>query len=693
MTGAPLEGLPERLSLAYEAESCLSSREGRSVWRMRRRADGEPFVLKLSLEGTEDLAEEFQLLKRLARQLPGAVPAPVDYFQEDGTDYLLRSWLPGETLEQFRLRTGGCGAKGCAEIGRKLCALLETLHGLDPPIIHRDVKPENVILLPGGGVGLIDFGIARQYKPEQDQDTRRLGTRSTAAPEQYGYAQTDRRTDLYGLGMTLIWLLTGDYDRDALDRASGVPRSLRQCLKKAVSFAPKDRYPDAAAFSAALAGHRRRRNWLLLLPLLLVLALWAWSGGERTVSFASHSLELAVRAELDRPAGAIFYRDLEQIERLAVVGTVPFSREEDFDYRIACYIGRDYQGDAPWGDIADLSLLARMPNLRELYLCRQEIADLSPLENLPLTTLALCENRISDLTPLAGLTDLEALYLGGNSLADCGPLSGLTGLRLLNLDGTVTGPAAPENLAFLNGLALQELSLGRTLPRDGDWSPLTVQTSLETLSLWEPPKAALDAAASLSRLRVLKIGNITSPDLTPLSGLERLEVLSVYSGLERLDGIGGMRRLLTLSLGQSEVSDLTPLKELEHLNWLHLTEVPIGDYSLLTELPALDYVLVDGDQMEAVESACPGHAFRLERNLLYNFIGKVCRPAHQKGPKLCYTQLRSLSSGEGRELQNPVNDFPDHLELLRGKLAQADGDGLHLIVPQIAAHQKRVAGH
>lgn len=618
MTGAPLEGLPARLSLAYETELCLSSREGRSVWRMRRRADGEPFVLKLSLEGAEDLAEEFQLLNRLARQLPGAVPAPVDYFREDGTDYLLRSYLPGETLVQFRRRTGCCGAKRCAEIGRKLCALLETFHSLDPPIIHRDVKPENVILLPGGGVGLIDFGIARQYKPEQDRDTRYLGTRSTAAPEQYGYAQTDRRTDLFGLGMTLIWLLTGEYDPGSLDRAAQVPLHLRRTLKKAAAFAPEDRYQDAATFSAALVHRGNRRKWLLLaaLPLLLAAVLWTWNrgSGQRAVSFGSRSLELAVRAELGRTSGPVLYRDLEQIERLAVVGTAPFSREEDFGYRIACYIGRDYQGDAPWGDIADLSLLARMPNLRELYLCRQEIADLSPLAGLPLTTLALCENRISDLSPLTGLTELETLYLGGNPIADCGPLSGLTGLRLLNLDGTVTGPAAPENLGFLNGLALQELSLGRTLPRDGDWSPLAVQTGLETLSLWEPPKAALDAAASLSRLRVLKIGNITCPDLTPFSGLERLEVLSVYSGLERLDGIGGMKRLLTLSLGKSEVSDLTPLKGLENLSWLHLTEVPIADFSLLAGLPALEFVLVDGDQEEAVETACPGHGFRLERN-------------------------------------------------------------------------------
>lgn len=612
MSAGPLEGLPLRISLVYKAESCLSAREGRSVWRVRRRTDGEPFILKLSLEGEEDLAEEFEILKHLSTRLPGAFPVPVDCFREEGTDYLLRSYLPGETLEQYRLRSGGCGAGRCAEIGRKLCGLLESLHGLDPPIIHRDIKPENVILLPDGGVGLVDFGIARQYKPEQPQDTRRLGTRSTAAPEQYGYAQTDCRTDLYGLGVTLIWLLTGRYDRESLDGMARVPRRLKRTLKKAASFAPKDRYPNAAAFSAALAGHGRWK-WLLLavLPLLLA-ALWVQGADRREVPFDSRSLELAVRAELDRPSGPISYEDLERIQRLAVVGAVPFSQEEDFDYRIACYIGRDYQGDEPWGDVSDLSLLARMPNLRELYLCRQEIEDLSPLEGLPLTTLALCENRIADFSPLAGMTELETLYLGGNPATDCAPLSGLTRLRLLNLDGTVTGITAPESLGFLRGLVLQELSLGEVFPRDGDWSPVAGQEGVETLCLWEPPEAALAAAASLSRLRVLKIGNITCPDLVPLSGLERLEVLSVYSGLERLDGVEGMARLTTLAVGKSEVTDLTPLTGLDRLNWLHLTDLPIEDFAPLSAMPALECVQVDEDQLDAAEAACPGHSFRLE---------------------------------------------------------------------------------
>ena len=189
----------------------------------------------------------------------------------------MRAYLPGETLAQRREREDSCPEALCVSLGQKLCALLEILHSQEPPVIHRDIKPENILLLPDGEVGLIDFGIARQYKGGQDTDTRHMGTRSTAAPEQYGYAQTDRRTDLYALGMTLIWALTGQYDREALQEAEISPR-LRKTLEKAVAFAPEARFQDAAAFSAALAGKqpRRKRAVLALTAALLLFLAGAW---------------------------------------------------------------------------------------------------------------------------------------------------------------------------------------------------------------------------------------------------------------------------------------------------------------------------------------------------------------------------------------------------------------------------------
>ena len=631
--------LPNRILSAYDAESCLRAREdGGFALRLRRRADGARFVLKALPAGAEDLESEYQILLRLAPLLPGAVPEAADCFREGGTDYLLRSFLPGETLARYRERVGTCPEAECVRLGQKLCALLGTMHSLEPPVIHRDIKPGNIILLPDGGVGLIDFGIARQYRAGQDTDTRKMGTRATAAPEQYGYAQTDCRTDLYGLGMTLIWLATGRYDREEL--AGAVSLRLRRVLERAVSFAPEKRYQSAAAFSAALGGSRKRHRlpWaaaaLCNLALAAALALPGSREAAETppspppaetsippsptpepVVFTSRSMEAAVRQALGQPEGTVTREQLSGITRLAVVGENAFGPEQVFDYRIGCYIDNQNQSELPWGDVTaeDLALLAHMPNLEELYLCRQELRDVSALAGLPLTTLALCENEILDLSPLASLTELETLYLGGNPAVDYSPLEGLARLKTLTVEGSVTsGTLTVDSLAFLDGLALRKLGLGLTAVRDGDWGPLTRQLALEELLLWEPGEAAVDAAASLSSLRSLTIGDYLAPDLTALSGLTGLEVLNIHKGsVERLDGIENLTRLITLSVGFNAVRELTPLAGLERLNYLQLEGLDIADFSPLAGLPALGYVVVPQAQGPLVEAACPGHAFEL----------------------------------------------------------------------------------
>lgn len=278
---AVLDGLelPERVGLVYEPEALLSEHGGRSVWKLRRRADGAPFVLKVAAgEEGEDLEEEFRLLVRLHPALAGSVPLAADCFAAGGRRYLVRSWLPGQTLAHWREKSGGCAEARCVSLGRRLCALLGKLHGLEPPIIHRDIKPENIVVGEDGAVGLIDFGIARQYKPERESDTRLMGSRSTAPPEQYGFAQTDGRADLYALGATLAWLLTGSYDLGALAEAP-VSRRLRRVLEKAAAFSPRDRYPTAAALGRALRGTERRRGLRLTLAGAACIALCLAVGG------------------------------------------------------------------------------------------------------------------------------------------------------------------------------------------------------------------------------------------------------------------------------------------------------------------------------------------------------------------------------------------------------------------------------
>ena len=93
------------------------------------------------------------------------------------------------------------------QITRELCTVLAFLHGKG--IIHRDIKPSNILLARDGHIRLIDFDAARMPRDNLEQDTKLLGTRGYASPEQYGFAQTDERSDIYSLGVTLGQLLEG----------------------------------------------------------------------------------------------------------------------------------------------------------------------------------------------------------------------------------------------------------------------------------------------------------------------------------------------------------------------------------------------------------------------------------------------------------------------------------------------------
>lgn len=196
------------------------------------------------------------------------------------------------------------------------------------------------------------------------------------------------------------------------------------------------------------------------------------TGTDEPVVFDNVLLEQAVRTELRMPEGIITENDLVRVERLAVVGRIILSREQSFRYVIFSYVDDAPQKGEPLGNISDLSLLTKMPNLKELYLCGQQIEDLTPLENLPIERLYLCDNRITDLTPLADIFTLQLLYIGNNPVKDLSPLASLYNLKELLLDSSGWDDPVDSFSPLGEISGLERLSLNNRTTADGDWSPL-----------------------------------------------------------------------------------------------------------------------------------------------------------------------------------------------------------------------------
>lgn len=178
-----------------------------------------------------------------------------------GEDFVVVSeYIHGETLADVVYRCDPSVALA-ADVFPRICEAVGEMHeSFNPPLIHRDIKPSNIVLSQGA-LTLIDFGIARTYDDGADSDTLRLGTKAYAPPEQFGFGQTDARSDIYALGMILYYCLT-ERTPDAAARrvdwhAKGIPESLRRVIAKAVAFDPADRYASTreleAAFKQALA--------------------------------------------------------------------------------------------------------------------------------------------------------------------------------------------------------------------------------------------------------------------------------------------------------------------------------------------------------------------------------------------------------------------------------------------------------
>ncbi len=169
----------------------------------------------------------------------------------DGDDrVVIMEYVAGKTLDEL-VDDPGYTDESAAVIAVLLCDAVMELHEcFDPPMIHRDLKPANVII-SSSNLTLIDLGIARTFDKDAARDTRSFGTRGYAPPEQFGYGQTDERSDIYALGMLIAYcFLREDPERRLVESEFAderIPESLRPTLARATAFDPGRRYGSVRA--------------------------------------------------------------------------------------------------------------------------------------------------------------------------------------------------------------------------------------------------------------------------------------------------------------------------------------------------------------------------------------------------------------------------------------------------------------
>lgn len=156
----------------------------------------------------QNLVTEAGILRHLKHP---HLPSIVDIFNEDDTFLIVMDYIEGRTLSDILKEQGRQPQADVVDWALQICSVFKYLHSLNPPIIYRDMKPGNIMLKPDGNIMVIDFGTAREYKHQSNEDTIHLGTKGYAAPEQFqdNHQQTDPRTDIYNLGATMYHLVTG----------------------------------------------------------------------------------------------------------------------------------------------------------------------------------------------------------------------------------------------------------------------------------------------------------------------------------------------------------------------------------------------------------------------------------------------------------------------------------------------------
>ena len=618
--------LPEDMQEHWTVYECLKESEDSSTFLVKETATGILCVLKWGRNRqAEFLRNEMEIMKKMADRKLSGIPKAYRIFEENGEVYLVREYIEGMSLAQMVLQKGEIPETEICRISRKICRTAEQFQNPDEPMIHRDIKPENIVVTPGGEVVFIDFGTMRSYKKDGSRDTFVVGTRGTAAPEQYGYTQTDQRTDVYAIGQTMLYMVSESYEMNQLSECA-VSRRMKKIIEKACSFEPDKRYGDAAQLRRAVEkcqANNRKKVYKKagavfgLIAAGYILAILSPDGTvienkrietaeqsaaeeqiQAEITFREELIEEAVRKELGlSKTDKITASMLENVRKLRIVGKEILDDEDTFWGEGHHVDGKDSSFGSVRGNITDLSDLAQMVNLEELALCNQKIEDISGLKELPLKKLYLSKNMITDFSVLLNLIDLDTLCIMENPAENLSVIGECTGILRLNIQGMNL-----TDIDFLKNLSLDYLDMSNVEVENNIFEPLAEMKKLDTLCMCDVNEAAAETLSQMSTLKALFMrGDSTIlENLKPLKGMTQLETLAFTTQISSLEGIEQFPSLNFLSVSFSLVKDLSPVTGAKNLQAIDISNADIENFEPLFGHSGLTEVHCTEEQKEEI---------------------------------------------------------------------------------------------
>lgn len=218
--------LPPELSEKYHILSCLKYNDKKHIFLIAENSSENKFILKCAYgQFASLLKKEMSILKEAEKVT--ACPNVVDFAEKDDYSFLIREYVVGDTIADI-VGKKTLSTNEAFAIAEKVCHTLQELHSLEPPIIMRDIKPENIVIANGQCI-FIDFDAAREWNEENSTDTVCIGT------------------DIYAIGMLITYLLTGDYNSAELKS-----KNARKVVQKCTQFSPEKRYRNAAEVCRAM---------------------------------------------------------------------------------------------------------------------------------------------------------------------------------------------------------------------------------------------------------------------------------------------------------------------------------------------------------------------------------------------------------------------------------------------------------